>query len=352
VKRSEESREELNAGLLAGRKRGMRPVMLTLTARHGRHTDLADFWRRLSAAEQELKRSRVWKKLNKEHLSGGFAKAVEATYSDRHGWHPHFHLVLMVDAANEAEAMDLVGVLREEWLHQLRRVDLDGVSAAAQERAFHVRGAQQAGSYVAKWGAAEELSRGVSKRADGKGLTPWQLLRAARTVPDERERQRMARLWWEFVQVFRGVHQLRQSPKYRALVAAQRAEEEALLEQREPTQEAAEVVVHNFGAPGEGSLWRWSRWKRLILIEAVEAAPLNEAQAAVMEVIHGDRFDRDLWDDDEDVEVVDDEEDPPPAAGPGRSAWSGSRGRSHLALGVSKGGAAHPSSPDSRNQIP
>lgn len=121
----------------------------------------------------------------------------------------------------------------------------------------------------------------------------------------------MAALWWEFLQVFRGVHQLRQSPKFRALVEAGEAEKQALLNEQDPVEEPAEVVVHSFGMRSEDSLWRWSRWKRLRIIEAAEAASLDDASAAVMEVIHGDQFDRDLWDDGDDGEVVDDEEDLP-----------------------------------------
>ena len=309
VKKSEESREQLNLALLAGRKLKLVPVMMTLTARHSRWTDLQDFWGRLSTAEHELKRSRPWKRLNKDYLAGGFAKAVEATYSQANGWHPHFHLVLMVEAKDEATAIKLVETLKGEWLHQLRRVDLDGDSAGAEAHAFHLRGAQEAGAYVAKWGAAEELSLGHSKDSKEKGLSPWQLLRAARTASDEQERQRMAALWWQFIQVFRGVHQLRQSPKFRALVEAGEVEKQAMLNEQDPVEEPAEVLVHNFGFRGKDAPWAAARWKRLRIIEAAEVAPLDDASAAVRQVIDGDQFDRDLCDDD-DVDVVDDDDNP------------------------------------------
>jgi hypothetical protein len=274
------------------RERRLNPVMMTLTARHSKKMSLAEFWSVLSRAEQQLKNTRPWKRLNKR-LAGGFAKAVEVTHSERNGWHPHFHLVLLTDAPNELQAIELVEELREEWLHQLARVGLDGTSDAAKKRAFDVRGASTVGEYITKWGAAEEMTLASSKVGHAKGRTPWQLLRDARTATVDRERMRSGALWYEFVQVMQGVHQLRQSPAFRELVKAY----------EEPTpkgdeQKPVETVVFRFGDPE----WTYGRHKRILMREAAEDASKDDAHGAVRRVLLGSELDSDIWRDGEVIE--------------------------------------------------
>lgn len=329
AKRSEESRQELNAALAVGRERGLIPVMMTLTARHHHKMTLADFWSKLGKAERELKKTRPWKKLNKEDLEGGFAKAVEVTHSNRNGWHPHFHVVMLMRADDEIAALDMVEGLRTEWLHQLERVGLDGKSLAAIERAFHIRGAAEAGNYVAKWGAAEELALGSTKEAKGlKGRTPWQLLRDARTAELDKDRKRSAALWWEFIQTFKGVHQLRQSPKFRELVAQYEPEETGEVEPEE-------TEIYNFGKRSdEWNQWDWGRSKRLRMIEVAEAeATPTAANGMVASIMVSNDVDADQLDDTgPDGDVLDDfpelgpednVEEPPPVGG-----WSSAHGAS------------------------
>lgn len=283
IKKSEESREALNAALSVARDRGLVPVMLTLTARHKRTTDLREFWAMLSKAEKQMKTSNAWKALNKRHLKGGFAKAVEITHG-ANGWHPHFHLILMTNADDEDHAAELVETLRADWLHQLNRVGLDGKSKAARERSFDVRGAQEAGDYITKWGAAEEMTLAGSKVGKAKGRTPWQLLRDARTADTDAERMQAGALWWEFSQVMKGVHQLRQSPKFRELVAAYEPPE------GEAEEEPEETTVFRFDDPE----WTFGKYKRLTMKEAAEEAKAEEAHGAVLDALLSEKTDRDL----------------------------------------------------------
>ncbi len=283
IKKSEESREALNAALSVARDRGLVPVMLTLTARHKRTTELREFWSMLSKAEKQMKTSNAWKALNKRHLTGGFAKAVEITHG-ANGWHPHFHLILMTNADDEDHAAELVETLRADWLHQLNRVGLDGKSKAARERSFDVRGAQEAGDYITKWGAAEEMTLAGSKVGKAKGRTPWQLLRDARTASTDAERMQAGALWWEFSQVMKGVHQLRQSPKFRELVAAYEPPE------GEAEEEPEETTVFRFDDPE----WTFGKYRRLAMKEAAEEAKAEDAHGAVLDALLSEKTDRDL----------------------------------------------------------
>lgn len=294
VKKSEACRDELNAALSVARTRGLQPVMLTLTARHKRSMSLADIQGRIALAEKRMKTSRPWKELSRV-MTGGFAKAVEITHGEN-GWHPHFHLILLLECDSQPEAFEEVEELRDQWLHQLNRVGLDGKTKAAKERSFDYCGAEEAGEYVSKWGAGEEMTLAGSKVGHGKGRTPWQLLRDARTAETNTDRQRAAALWWEFVQVMKGVHQLRQSPAFREIVAAYRPPETG--EQIEPV----ETDVMNFGQKGgEGGLWVFARYRQLLMVEEAERGSIEDATERVQGVMLGEQTDSDLW-----------TEDPPP----------------------------------------
>lgn len=257
-KRSEESRGHLNAALAEGRRRGLRPVMLTLTARHHRRMALLTFWQALHKAEKKMKKKYAWQQLM-EQATGGFAKAVEITYG-AHGWHPHFHLVFLIDTPTEAEAIEAVEALRQVWLDALTGEGLDGTSKAAEEHSFDVCGAAYAGEYVAKWGAAEEMTLGERKVGKSDGLNPWQLLEAARTADTEAERHKAAALWYEFVQVFKGVHQLRMNPAFKAIVEAH----EAKPEEDKPQEVVLRLTPDEWTARG--------RARQVLILEAIEDA--------------------------------------------------------------------------------
>ena len=298
---SEKARANLNDALAAAREAGFVPVLVTLTARHHKRMPLVDFWKRLSTAEQQLKDLQAWRRMNgKKGRMVGFAKAVEATHG-RHGWHPHFHLLMVMRANSEAEAIEEVQWIREAWLEQLEGVGLDGTSPAAVRRAFDVQGAAQAGSYVTKWGAAEELSLSGAKTGRGGGRTPWQLLRDARTAEAERDRRQAAALWWEFVQTFKGVHQLRLSPSLKALIAAHKEKQPPADEDERP--EAHPVFC--FKDPD----WEIGRWRRTMMREAAEDAPLDLVREAVLAVLLGDRRDQDelMLNDDDPGSLVEDD---------------------------------------------
>ena len=282
---SEKARETLNDALAAAREHGFVPVLITLTARHHAGMSLADFWDRLSTAEKQLKDVQGWRRM--KALNGpmvGFAKAIEATHG-RNGWHPHFHLLMVMRADSEAEAIEAVQWIREAWLEQLEGVGLDGRSPAALRRAFDVQGAAEAGSYVTKWGAAEELALSNAKTGRSGGRTPWQLLRDARTAEVEQDRRRAAALWWEFVQVFKGAHQVRLSPSLKALVADYREDHPPAEDEDRPE------VQPVFGF--SDLEWEVGRWRRTMMREAVEDVPVDQAREAVLAALLSDRCDRD-----------------------------------------------------------
>jgi len=196
---SETRREEMNQLLSWARAQGYRLMMLTLTARHGRDDDLADLLERMKDAKQRWARHRSYRMI-KPHMIGSVT-ATEVTGGGAHGWHPHFHVIVIIDGDE-----DLMP-LHDAWLASLRGAGLDGAGAA-----FQMQGADAVGNYITKWGAAEELTLSAKKKGRG-GRTPAQLLAAS---SDDNDRA-AGHLWAEYAKVFHGRRQLVWSRGLKAL---------------------------------------------------------------------------------------------------------------------------------------
>lgn len=207
---SETRREEMNKLLAWAREQGYRPMMVTLTARHGRDDDLDDLLNRMKDAKQRLGRHRRYTGL-KSQIKGSVT-ATEVTGGGKNGWHPHFHIIVILSGDADLEQ------LREPWLASLRGAGLDGAGAA-----FQVQGAEAAGDYIAKWGAAEELTLSNQKKSrSGSGMTPAQLLAASCDDGDVRA----GRLWVEYAKVFHGRRQLVWSRGLKALAGIDQVDDE------------------------------------------------------------------------------------------------------------------------------
>ena len=189
---SETRRNEMNQLLAWARHQEYRVVMLTLTARHGRDDDLADLLNSMKDAKQRWARHRAYRRIKPRMI--GSVTATEVTGGGAHGWHPHFHVIVILDGDGDEDLTSL----QDAWIASLRGAGLDGAGAA-----FQAQGADAAGNYIAKWGAAEELA--LSSRKNGRvGRTPGQLLAAS---CDESDRH-AGHLWAEYATVFHGRRQL------------------------------------------------------------------------------------------------------------------------------------------------
>ena len=258
-------RDEMNTALSVVRAAGGWPVLMTLTARHGRRDALADLLDRMKRAWRRMKQRRDWKAFRAAY-SGLTITATEVTHGNRHGWHPHFHILVMVSGVDaEAEAVDAVEALRPAWMSAMAAEGLDGNGAA-----FDIRGAGAAGDYVAKWGAAEELSFGDAKEARKGNRTPLQLLDAA-TDGDAEAR----RLWAVYAAAFKGRNQLVWSPGLKAACGIGEVEdgEAADDELAEEPQEAFRI---------DGEEWRYrGRYRRGHILTATERGGAQAGKAAL-----------------------------------------------------------------------
>ena len=258
-------RDEMNTALSVVRAAGGFPVLMTLTARHGRRNALADLLDRMKRALRRMRQRRDWKAFRAKY-SGLTITATEVTHGFRNGWHPHFHILVMVSGVDdEPEAVDVVEALRGAWMSAMTAEGLSGNGAA-----FDVRGAGAAGDYVAKWGAAEELAFGDAKEARKGNRTPLQLLDAA-TDGDAEAR----RLWAEYAAAFKGRRQLVWSDGLKAACGIGEVEdgEAAGDELADEPQEAFRI---------DGEEWRCrGRYRRGHILTATERGGAEAGKAAL-----------------------------------------------------------------------
>ncbi|OOY26319.1 hypothetical protein BMI90_18430 [Thioclava sp. L04-15] len=269
---SETRRRQLNDGLAWAREQGHRIAMITLTARHGQGDDLADLLRAMKSAKRRLHQHRAWKRIKPEIVA--VLTATEVTHG-RNGWHPHFHMLVIVRTKAAFEALAELG---DPWRGALRAEDLDGAAAA-----FDCQGASAAGRYIGKWGAAEELTLSGKKRAKNKGRTPLQLLEACKAGNEE-----AGELWLEYADAFHGRTQLDGLKKLTDLAGLEEiSDEEAAQDAEQEGQQRQDEPIANIDA----DTWRAkARHRRTDILDAAE----ERGGAGVWEVIDGPAKSRDL----------------------------------------------------------
>lgn len=260
---SETRRRQLNAGLEWAKGQGYRISMVTLTARHGEGDDLAGLLAAMKQAKRRLHQHRAWKRIKPDIVA--VLTATEVTHG-RNGWHPHFHMVVIVRTKDAEAALADLG---DPWRGALRAEGLDGASAA-----FDCQDASAAGRYVAKWGAGEELTMSGKKLAKGKGKTPLQLLEAHKAGNEE-----AGELWLEYAAAF---HRRTQLDGLKRLVDLAGIEDLTDAEAaRDETQVGQErELLTNI----DTDTWRSkARAKRTDVLDAAE----TDGAAGVWAVIHG-----------------------------------------------------------------
>ena len=260
--------------------------MMTLTARHKRK-GLGKLLDQLAAAKARMQNLAAWKNLRKSGVLVGSVSVREATHG-KNGWHPHYHVVLLVDAPTEEAAVSWLEPLRETWLLCLRKEGLTGT----RKRAFDLSTGNSLAAYLAKygrddddrkeaatkrdsdWGVAEEATLSRAKQAIGENRTPWQILRDARDGCEESEG-----LWREYGIVMHGRRQQVWSNGLKEMIGIGEIEDQA----------AAEPEAYSADADTEIVTWSPNGWKRVrhLQCDLKDAAEVGGAVAvqAVLDTI-------------------------------------------------------------------
>ena len=106
---SQERKKELAEAMKGCRDKGLHVAMLTLTVPHYLGDDLKTLLKKMSKAKHSL-----WTNRNsREYFADqfpmvGHITATEVKYSDNNGFHPHFHILCILDKQYAAEDLQII----------------------------------------------------------------------------------------------------------------------------------------------------------------------------------------------------------------------------------------------------
>ena len=200
---------ELQALLDRNAAAGGSAVFQTFTIPHDFTDGLRKMARVVTRTFRRLLQGKQWQALKSQLGIIGQVRALEVTHGGA-GWHPHSHaLFLSARRLTAAEAAQLGERNAALWCQAVQSAGLRAPLHDLQPAEL-VHG--DAGRYMAKMGAALEMTRGAGKRGRRGGRTPWQILTDFRLTGDDADLQ----LWRQYERGMRGLKQLTWSHGLRA----------------------------------------------------------------------------------------------------------------------------------------
>ena len=235
---SERRREEIEVAVERHIERtGGQVFMLTLTFPHGSEDDLKRMLKRFRKALARFKGSRRMGKLKQLLEVAGVIRALEVTWGQLNGWHPHVHEIWLVGP--EFSDVDLEWLQAELLLLWRRACRNSGFEEPDTYHGVAISLGEGVSGYIAKWGMGAELTKAHCKHGRNGRYTPWDLLRWHQETGEEQP----AELFREYVRAFFNARQLVWSRGLKARYGigeytdqelAERQEEEAVIVVRIP----------------------------------------------------------------------------------------------------------------------
>jgi len=195
--------DEISRAVAEHLRQGGSGWMITLTGRHKVTADFANLFDAVAKGWKSLMTGRAWAGDPKRGVLGekdhlrvrGWIRSLEVTYGSRNGFHPHLHVVLLLDAVPVDESWEVsAGALahavlrwRKTWgkwmaKHGYEPTEEHGVTWSK------VLDGEGAGQYVAKLqeggGLGNELARGDMKKGRFGTLSMFEVLDYLRRTGD------------------------------------------------------------------------------------------------------------------------------------------------------------------------
>lgn len=247
AKISEQRRHELQ---IATANAPYKIVMLTYTLRHHKHNTLAQSLGALKRAKNLFKSGRWFQNLKDDYGWSGSIANIEPTWSERNGWHPHSHeIVLLPKNISETDLSAFELRCKVRWLQCLTLAGFTGEYDVALDLQTSDTLIYE---YISKWGhepagvhwsVEQEVTKSVTKKASADGLTPWQLLEMYGAGNAQ-----AGALFVEYYTAFRGTPQLRYSPGTREKLGLTEPEktDDELAEMPEPGDPMVELTYEQW----------------------------------------------------------------------------------------------------------
>lgn len=227
---------EVEKGVENWTQAGGAVFMLTLTHAHKRTDNLALKMKLLQKGLSRFFGDRAMKKVFNQFGKVGQIKALETTYSDASGWHPHHHILMFSKMSPDEFLSDTVAVTfdknnhveyvtpyREKQLEKLGRVDdikqvtfeffiksywikicrEVGLGLPTMKHGVNIQNASAVKTYLTKFKTAQELTNAQAKSGNGDSRNQWEILADAHNGCAS-----SGKLWQIYADSFKGQRQL------------------------------------------------------------------------------------------------------------------------------------------------
>lgn len=305
LKVGEERAQEIRTAVDAWMASGGLVLFVTPTFPHYAKDSLSDLLASFKSALSAFRGGKSAQKIRKELGYFGLIRALETTWGEKNGWHPHSHELWfirpsddlkasLIDSAKRSrqhyintgkrETFGVIPHLQEKlWNLWFRACIKSGLSAPSHQHGIRVEMAEseeqtrsRLSEYLAKsgldldpsapvWGSDDELVRVHSKRGKPERYTPFDFLREQfNPESTKQQKARFRELFAEFVEGYRGMAAVFWSRGLKAqFKIAEVSDQEAAEKLEEPSFRIADINAH--------------RWAFVIGIHDHRAQLLNHA---------------------------------------------------------------------------
>lgn len=247
AKISERRRKELEQAFDLYKKEGGHIALLTLTFSHKKIDRLKDILDMFSEATKKFMSGRAFQNIRNEIGMVGRVRALEVTYSENNGFHPHAHIALFYE--NAVNLDDLEDRMYLLWEKACVKVGL----TVNRKHGLTLENGEKANDYISKhgkWGLDQELSKAHIKKAKNGSLTPFDFLREYLATEDKK----YLLLFREYAEHFKGKRQIQWSQGLKKrFVLEDKSDEQLAIEQIEE----ADVL----------GLLEYKTWKQILKYE-------------------------------------------------------------------------------------
>jgi hypothetical protein len=147
-------------------KQGYKLGFVTLTIRHDHENTFKESLDKLLNNYRKIQQHSFFRKLNKNFLLGQ-VKALETTYSQLNGFHPHLHILFLY----KSDSKEFIEFCQKKLIQDWATYTGGLVKSQDQQVVYSKDGISK---YLTKWDVAQELTNDHNKT--GKGVKPFQLL--------------------------------------------------------------------------------------------------------------------------------------------------------------------------------
>jgi hypothetical protein len=214
----------------AHQKEGYKLGFVTLTVRHYKNNTLKQSLDKLLTNYRKFQQHKYFRTLKKSTLLGQI-KSLEITHTQKHGWHPHVHILYFYKTNNTQFIEKAQNELIQDWARYT-----NGYEKAQNQQVVYTD--KDITDYITKWDAIQELTNDHNKKA--KGIKPFQLLTLLTKgellfdyKDPHKSKKVTTKLWLEYVESTKGKRRIITSRSLLQLYKLDQKTDEDILEEKE-----------------------------------------------------------------------------------------------------------------------